>query len=182
MTQTGVSNAIVNLMLGWLKGLAGWVLKLFNLAGGGGSPLLWLSQNWLKLLILLLAVGMAIDWLVWMIRWRPYWVWMRKKRVVINDERMLEDEDDEERRYVVPSAVAHHADGYVTPPRRHHARLAESARPSRRRVSSDVLSDDLFEVGHDREDVSDFSEDEVFNLSNLPKAQATVRRGKKRRR
>ena len=39
MTISGYSNAIVDLMLGWLKGLANWVLRLFNLAGSaGGSP------------------------------------------------------------------------------------------------------------------------------------------------
>ena len=46
MTISGYSNAFVDLMLGWLKGLANWVLRLFNLAGSvGGSPLLWLSKN-----------------------------------------------------------------------------------------------------------------------------------------
>ena len=57
MTQTGYSNAIVNALLGWLKGLASWVLKLFDLAGSGGSPLLWLSEHWLQLLIFLLILG-----------------------------------------------------------------------------------------------------------------------------
>ena len=33
MTISGYSNAIVDVMLGWLKGLANWVLRLFNLAG-----------------------------------------------------------------------------------------------------------------------------------------------------
>ena len=30
MTQSGYSSALVNVMLGWLKALASWVLKLFN--------------------------------------------------------------------------------------------------------------------------------------------------------
>ena len=58
MTQTGYANAIVNAMLGWLKGLASWVLRLFNLSGGF-SPLKFLADNWLKLLIVLLVVGVA---------------------------------------------------------------------------------------------------------------------------
>ena len=120
MTQTGYSNAIVNVMLGWLKGLATWVLKLFNLAGSGGNPLGWLSDNWLKLLIVLLLVGVVMDWLIWMIRWRPYWVWFKKKRIVINDEKFLAGEEFEdidtgdvddafERDYVVPSTVVRRA-------------------------------------------------------------------------
>jgi hypothetical protein len=78
MTISGYSNAIVDLMLGWLKGLANWVLRLFNLAGGAaGSPLVWLADNWLKLLIFFLALGIILDRLVWLIRWRAYWVWVR---------------------------------------------------------------------------------------------------------
>ena len=94
MTISGYSNAIVDLMLGWLKGLANWVLRLFNLAGGtGGSPLLWLSQNWSKLLVFFLALGIILDILIWLIRWRPYWVWFRKERVIVNDDRFFNDAD-----------------------------------------------------------------------------------------
>ncbi|MBR6766836.1 MAG: hypothetical protein IKM02_02680, partial [Clostridia bacterium] len=86
-------------------------------------PLLWLSENWLKLLILLILVGVGVDLLVWLIRWRPYWVWFRKERVIINDDRFfagadLESDDDEwedgilaanwdERNYVVSSKDVH---------------------------------------------------------------------------
>ena len=123
MTISHYSNAIVDLMLGWLRGFANWVLRLFNLAGGaGGSPLLWLSQNWLKLLIFFLLLGIVLDRLVWLIRWRPYWVWFRKERVIVNDEKFfaggridrrhfdedeeLRDEDWQERDFVVTSALA----------------------------------------------------------------------------
>ena len=94
MTISGYSNAIVDLMLGWLKGLANWVLRLFNLAGSAaGSPLVWLADNWLKLLIFFLALGIILDRLVWLIRWRPYWVWFRKERVIVNDDRFFNDAD-----------------------------------------------------------------------------------------
>ena len=123
MTLSGFSNAFVSIMLGWLKGVANWVLRLFNLAGNtGGSPLLWLSQNWAKLLVLFLFIGVAVDILVWLIRWRPYWVWFRKERVIVNDEKFfaggridhqrftrdadLSGDDWAERDFVVTSTVA----------------------------------------------------------------------------
>ena len=94
MTIRGYSNAIVDVMLGWLKGLANWVLRLFNLAGSvSTSPLLWLSQNWLKLLIFFLVLGIVLDRLIWLIRWRPYWVWFRKERVIVNDNRFFANAD-----------------------------------------------------------------------------------------
>lgn len=87
MTSNSFADSVVNGMLSWLKGFASWVLRLFNLAGSGGiSPLAWLSDNWLQLLIFLLVIGVATDIIVWLIRWRPYWVWFRKKRVVVDDE------------------------------------------------------------------------------------------------
>lgn len=94
MTISGYSNAIVDVMLGWLKGLANWVLRLFNLAGAvSASPLLWLSKNWLKLLIFFLVLGVVLDRLIWLIRWRPYWVWFRKERVIVNDDRFFKRAD-----------------------------------------------------------------------------------------
>ncbi len=194
MTQTGYANAVVNVMLGWLKGLANWVLKLFNLAGSGGNPLLWLSENWLKLLIVLLIAGVAIDWLVWMIRWRPYWVWFKKKRIIVNDERMLRgeelDEDDfeamMEKEYEVPSAVVRRRKGesrpvQPAPQRRRPAPSPVARRPERKTISRDDMNDDLFEVSHDQQDYSDFYEDEVFNVSNLPEAQETKKPRKRRK-
>lgn len=198
MTQTGYANAVVNVMLGWLKGLANWVLKLFNLAGSGGNPLLWLSENWLILLIVLLAAGVFIDWLVWMIRWRPYWVWFKKKRIIVNDERLLRGEElDEEdfeammeKEYEVPSTVVRRRKGDSRPAQQVQ-RAPQRKRPApspvvrhteRKAISRDDMNDDLFEVGHDQQEYSDFYEDEVFNVSNLPEAQETKKPQKPRKR
>lgn len=94
MVQSGYADSIVNGMLGWLKGFANWVLKLFDLAGNSNvSPLSWLSDNWLKLVILLLIGGVILDWGIWLIRWRPYWVWFRKKRIVVDDEDFFAGEE-----------------------------------------------------------------------------------------
>lgn len=200
MTQTGYSNAIVNAMLGWLKGLASWVLKLFNLSGGF-SPLKFLADNWLKLLIFFLALGLAVDLLVWLIRWRPHWVWFHKKRVIINDknffarEKFIDDEDGwgagaqparagnparptrnwEEREFVVPGSER----------RRREARARQEAQRRKTRAArvksmqlgaakpaggTDVFTDGLFNVNA-KQKFSDKYEDEVFSVSNLPRPE-----------
>ncbi|MBR0368332.1 MAG: hypothetical protein IJH86_08100, partial [Clostridia bacterium] len=103
MTISGYSSATVDTMLGWLKGFANWVLRLFHLAGSAGAnPLLWLSRNWLFLLIVLMAVGVAGDILVWLVRWRPHWVWFHKERVIVNDENFFNDSDIRDQLDLVP--------------------------------------------------------------------------------
>ena len=88
------STAVMNIMMSWLKGLASWVLDLFNLAGTSGfSPLDWLSDHWINLLVAFLIVGVGMDALVWLMRWRPYWVWFHKKRIVINDDNFFAGEE-----------------------------------------------------------------------------------------
>ena len=211
MTQTGTSNAIVNAMLGWLKGLASWVLRLFNLSGGI-SPLRFLANNWLRLLVLLLVVGMVVDLIIWLIRWRPHWVWFRKKRVIINDknffagENEVDDEDDwalpqksyraerEDRRrrnwqdndFVVAGAARREREE-----RKRQQAMQRRARAARvkslqiaqagERESTDVFRDGLFNVNA-KQKFSDRYEDEVFSVSNLPRPEEDAAGEKRQKR
>ena len=197
MTQTGYTNAIVDTMLGWLKGLASWVLRLFNLSAGG-SPLKFLANNWLHILIILLIAGVAVDLIIWLIRWRPHWVWFRKKRVIINDknffakEHDLDDDEYEPRRkpqsrkprrnwedseFVVPSTVVRRRED-VKRDDRSHARSAQMYGREDAKAEelqhTDVFQDDLFNVNA-KQKFSDKYEDEVFNVSNLHETAQPVR-------
>lgn len=198
MTQTGYSNAIVNAMLGWLKGFAGWVLKLFNLSAGF-SPLKFLANNWLHLLVILLIAGVVIDLLVWLIRWRPHWVWFHKKRVIINDKNFFAREkyiDDigewdmtPERKpstKVKPSRPRHNWEDseFVVPSEARRRREEEANRRAayvksmqlKRQQSSestDVFRDGLFDVNA-KQKFSDRYEDEVFSVNNLPEPERRI--------
>ena len=195
MTQTGYTNAIVDAMLGWLKGFASWVLKLFNLSAGF-SPLKFLANNWLKLLVILLIIGVTVDLLVWLIRWRPHWVWFHKKRVIINDsnffarERFLDsaDEWDAEKRPARPKRNWEESD-FVVPGaerRKREAREREELQRRKARASrvksmqlggtaagetTDVFTDGMFNVNA-KQKFSDKYEDEVFSVSDLPVSES----------
>lgn len=201
MTQSGYTSAIVDTMLSWLKGLASWVLKLFNLSGGA-SPLKFLANNWLKLLILFLLIGVAVDLLVWLVRWRPHWVWFHKKRVIINDKNFFSSEKGSGAHGAEPVEV--HAQRRMTRPRRdwvdsefvvpgaERRRREEQAQQQARirkareeRLKSlqageptDVFQDALFDVNAEQKS-SDTYEDAVFSVSNLPKAEAGNQPGRK---
>ncbi len=197
MTQTGYTSAIVNAMLGWLKGLASWVLKLFNLSGGF-SPLKFLADNWLQLLIFFLILGVAIDLLVWLIRWRPHWVWFRKKRVIINDANFFDGEDEaeveddwvfdpvqesadrggkprrdwEDSDFVVPGEARRRRDAKRREEEdRRHSRSSAHVKSmqlgAEESGSTDVFTDGLFNVNA-KQKFSDRYEDEVFSVKDLP--------------
>lgn len=199
MTQSAYTNATINNMLGWLKGFAGWVLKLFNLAGSEGfSPLQWLADNWLQLLIILLAIGVAADLIVWLIRWRPHWVWLRKRRILIEDEDFFAEEDEDEedyeddfpdvvpsrerprkklregdREFVVPSTVVRRSRPASARDERREQRSTNAGKDRRSLSSAFIVREEDEESPRQRLErkprrPSALQEDEVFNVSDLP--------------
>lgn len=189
MTSNSFADSVVNGMLSWLKGFASWVLRLFNLAGSGGiSPLAWLSDNWLQLLIFLLVIGVATDIIVWLIRWRPYWVWFRKKRIVVDDEDFFADEEtreEEARSDTIPLRPVRRPDTIVrrepasTAPSRSRPprapKLKADAQQKREPPRPDVFEDELFRIQPSSK-ARKVPEDAVFNVSDLPRAQAQKKR------
>ena len=170
------STAVMNLMLGWLKGVANWILGLFDLAGTAAfSPLKWLSENWLSTLVVLLIAGIVIDVLVWLLRWRPHWVWFNKKRIVINDDDFFAGEELVDSGLYDPTLFAENAPAKrrtAPPPRRSREDMRyKGERPVRRnapvRRERPVNGDDFFNVDHSLSG----GEDEVFNVSDLPVSQ-----------
>ena len=177
MAANSFADTVVNGMLSWLKGFASWVLRLFDLAGSGGvSPLEWLSEHWSQLLIILLIVGVAADIIVWLIRWRPYWVWFRKKRIVVDDKEFFENDVDVPRPR--PDTIVQRQETRKVPVRPPRAKSA-ARRP--RRVSdvpppqTDVFEDELFRI-KPAKGTRRVQEDAVFNVSDLPGAQKEKKR------
>ena len=182
MAQGGYSKTIVNIMLGWLKGLASWVLRLFNLSGGI-SPLRFLANNWIQLLVILLLVGLAADLLVWLIRWRPHWVWFRKTRVIINDKNFFADENDfDENDWQLPPEFARlerrrkrrrnwqDNDFVVTGRARRSREEAMRRAEGEAEQPKDVFRDGLININAEQQS-SDRYEDEVFSVSDLPQIE-----------
>ena len=192
------STAVMNIMLGWLKGVARWVLGIFDLAGSSAfSPLVWLADNWLALLIILMAIGVCMDMLVWLLRWRPYWVWFHKKRIVIEDDDFFAGEDLVDSGLYDPSLfevsssqrVRHRPSTNV--PRRAPVLIervdgkpgaARRAPARRRHVRDDAGMDDpIFSLNADAEQEKAPVEDDVFNVSDLPVSRDEIKFQKNRR-
>lgn len=172
------STAVMNLMLGWLKGIANWILGLFDLAGTSAfSPLQWLSDNWKMMLITLLIAGVVIDVLVWLLRWRPHWVWFNKKRIVIHDDDFFAGEELVDSGLYDPTLFTQTAPQRrrtSPPPSRSRDDMRyRGERPVRRpapvKRERPQNGDDFFNI--DRKAAYSGSEDDVFNVSDLPVSQ-----------
>ena len=79
--MNGFTNAILSLVLGWLRSLLNAVWALLG-SEDGGMLITLLRDHW-KLIFLILCVGgFILDRTVYLIRWRPYAVWAARRRQV----------------------------------------------------------------------------------------------------
>lgn len=183
------SNTIVSAMLGWLRGIANWAINLFNLSGERSlSVLTWFSEHWIGMLIVLILIGLAIDWLVWIVRWRPYWVWFRRKRIMIDDTDMpkrrnrfgreedeWDGEEDDDRRRAARRRRNHtrhsaEPDFFSVDPSTAYEAAQTSAvvdEDSFRPKKHASVSEDPFTISTDDPDAINFWQEDVFNVSDL---------------
>jgi len=70
---------LFNFMLGWLRNLVSGLWDLTK-SQQTRDMLAWLGEHWLTLVLLLAIGGLVVDYLVWLIRWRPYYVWISRLR------------------------------------------------------------------------------------------------------
>lgn len=93
-----LADSLFNLLMGWVRALVNAIWALFTT--DHTTLLEFLGKNWVLIVVVILAAGLAIDWLVWLIRWQPYHLWARRARRFL---RMPEPEQEEKRKKHAPS-------------------------------------------------------------------------------
>ena len=79
MGLNGFTEWLFSALLSWMQIIYNWFWSM--LASGGQNEFMpWFSDNWLKLVIILLAVGLVVDYTIYLMRWRPYHVWLTTLR------------------------------------------------------------------------------------------------------
>ncbi len=76
--MNGLANAILTLLLSWLRVIINRFWSLVN-SETGTSFYTFLSQHWLTILLVLLVGGFLVDRLIYLIRWQPFRVWFGRK-------------------------------------------------------------------------------------------------------
>ena len=69
-----LANTLFTIMLGWFQGLASGIWSAFT-TEKGGSFLRFLGDHWIVIALILCAIGLAADFGVYLLRWRPFEVW-----------------------------------------------------------------------------------------------------------
>ena len=84
------ADSLFAVLMSWVRALVNGLWALFS--SEKTTALEFLGKNWLLIVIVLVAAGLAIDWIIWMIRWKPYAL-----RGRIREARRKEEEEEIDR-------------------------------------------------------------------------------------
>lgn len=89
--MSNFANALFSVLFGWLRTAVQWLWNNAIQSGEGGM-LAWIGSHWLGLTLALCALGMLLDWIVYLIRWQPYKVWASFFRRVTGKDRLAQED------------------------------------------------------------------------------------------
>lgn len=73
------ANALFTMLFGWIRTGVQILWNAFT-QGHLAGFFTWLGDHWFIVLVFLCLVCTVMDYLVWLVRWRPYLVWRTKMR------------------------------------------------------------------------------------------------------
>ena len=86
-----LADSLFTVLMSWVRALVNGLWALFS--ADRTTTLEFLGKHWLLIAVVLIAAGLVIDWIIWLIRWQPYHLWAQRARRLL---RMEEPEDEEE--------------------------------------------------------------------------------------
>lgn len=143
------SNSLFTFLFGWARSL---IEGVWNAAAEGRLSRFfsWLGDHWVMVVLVLVLIGTALDFLIWFIRWRPYLVWRSTLRRWMR--RLRGEKIDSRRRFsrgyqnavdldVAPASAFHSAATLWEPPET----PSESARQEQTEEESPEYAQPLME-------------------------------------
>lgn len=77
--MSGIVELAYTVLLGWMRAVFDWFWSMVSGTGNSGGWQ-WFLSNWKMWLVLLLIGGLVVDWLTWVVRWRPYRLFLGRFR------------------------------------------------------------------------------------------------------
>lgn len=86
-----LADSLFAVLMSWVRGLVNAIWALFT--SDHTTMLEFFGKNWLIIAVVIVAGGLVIDWIIWLLRWQPYHLWAQRVRRLL---RMEEPEQEEE--------------------------------------------------------------------------------------
>ena len=91
-----LADSLFNVLMSWVRALVNSIWALFTT--DHMTLLEFLGKNWVMLVVIMLAAGLVMDWLVWLVRWKPYHLWARRVRRFLHLPSPEEEEEERKQR------------------------------------------------------------------------------------
>ena len=88
-----LTDSLFTVLMSWVRGLVNALWALFS--SDHTTTLEFLGKHWLLIAAVLIAAGLVIDWIIWLLRWQPYHLWAQRARRLLHIE-APEDEEEED--------------------------------------------------------------------------------------
>ena len=88
-----LADSLFNVLMSWVRALVNSIWALFTT--DHMTLLEFLGKNWVMPVVIMLAAGLVMDWLVWLVRWKPYHLWARRVRRFLHLPSPEEEEEEE---------------------------------------------------------------------------------------
>ena len=75
------ADSLFTILMSWVRALVNSFWALFT--SERTTTLEFLGKNWLMIVVVLIAAGLFIDWIIWLIRWKPYTLWAQRARKML---------------------------------------------------------------------------------------------------
>ena len=86
-----LADSLFTVLMSWVRGLVNGLWALFT--SDHTTMLEFFGKNWLVIALVIVAGGLVIDWIIWLLRWQPYHLWAQRARRLL---RMEDPEPEEE--------------------------------------------------------------------------------------
>ena len=79
-----LADSLFTVLMSWVRGLVNAIWALFT--SDHTTVLEFFGRNWLAIAVVIVAAGLVIDWIIWLLRWQPYHLWAQRARRLLRME------------------------------------------------------------------------------------------------
>ena len=88
-----LTDSLFTVLMSWVRGLVNALWALFS--SDHTTTLEFLGKHWLLIAAVLIAAGLVIDWIIWLLRWQPYHLWAQRARRLLHIEAPENEEEED---------------------------------------------------------------------------------------